>query len=69
MNPIQLVAEGYPVGLHIVRSTEELDLSRSWREPLDHAVDLVRLVARGTHLPVTRDKDLTLVCAHVHVCV
>jgi hypothetical protein len=39
-----------PVGLHVVRSAEQLYLACAGGEPLYDAVDLVRLVACGSHL-------------------
>ena len=50
MDAGQLVAEGEPVGLAIVLPAKQLNFPRARRQPLDDAVDLVRLVARLSHL-------------------
>ena len=47
---VQLVAERHPVGVDVVRPPEQLDLARARGQPLDDAVDLVGLVARGPDL-------------------
>ena len=48
--PIQLVAQGYPVGLDIVHASKQLNLPCPRGEPLYDAVDLVRFVAGSTDL-------------------
>ena len=50
MDPVQLVADGDPVGLDVVGPAEQLQLSRAGGKPLDDAVDLVGLVRGGPHL-------------------
>lgn len=46
----QILKQLLPVGLHVVRSPEQLDLPGSRRQSLDHAVDLVRFVTGGADL-------------------
>ena len=47
---VQLVAQGYPVRLHIVHASKQFNLPSAGRKSLNDAVDFIRLVAGGTHL-------------------
>ena len=47
---VELIAQRDPVGLHVVRPTEELHFAHARRQALDYAVDLVGLVRGGAHL-------------------
>ncbi|GAB0100540.1 hypothetical protein DMENIID0001_165920 [Sergentomyia squamirostris] len=47
---VQLISQRDPVGLNIVRSTEQLDLSRSRTQAFDDSVNFIWLVTRGSNL-------------------
>lgn len=49
MHTVDLVAQSYPVGLYIVRSTEKLNLPCTGTHSFDDAINLIRFVTRSSN--------------------